>query len=155
MPGDQMVQLNYVIPDELESLLTRYCEQNLASPSALIRRLIGDYLDGTTKIGAVTHPRGRRTTVALPEKLLFAFEEKIFEEGHRTKAAVIAALLSKFLPSRVLSDSTMRVEATMPTEVFNKIYEVYGPGPVDAVVVTALSDLARTHNQSKITEEVG
>lgn len=144
MLKDHTVQLNYVIPDKLEDLLSRYCRQNLVSPSALIRRLILEYVEGDRSIKPSDHPKGRRTTVALPERLLNAFEQEIQDNHHGTKAAVIATLLSGFLPNRVHSGDTIRLEADLPVEVFNLIYSRYGPGPIETVIVKALQDITES-----------
>lgn len=144
MREDHNVQLNYVIPNQLEDLLTRYCRQNLVAPSALIRRLILEYVEGDRSIDPSEHPKGRRTTVALQERLLGAFEHQISVNQHATKASVIAALLSGFLPNRVHSGDTIRLETDLPVEVFNKVYDRYGPGPVNSVIVKALQHLAES-----------
>ena len=145
--GDQPIQLNYVIPSKLVDLLDRYCGQTLASPSAIIRRLISGFVEGsisfTDSEAAKEHPQGRRTTVVLPSRLLRAFEEEITRRSLGTKAAVIAALLADFLPSRVLSDSTIRAEVEIPKGVFDKVYDLFGPGPVDEVVIKALQELVK------------
>ena len=142
MTDDHTVQLNYVIPVALEDLLARYCKQNLVSPSALIRRLILEYVEGDRYIEPGKHPVGRRTTAILPSRLLGGFELQVMSNGHSTKASVIAALLSGFLPGRVYAGETVRVEIDLPVEVFGKVYERYGPGPVDRVFSKALTEIS-------------
>ena len=149
MSEDRMVQLNYVIPIHLEDLLTRYCKQNLVSPSALIRRLILEVVEGDCDISPGEHPVGRRTTAALSQRLLQAFESKLDNSGPVTKAAAIAALLSDFLPPRVYAGETINVSLDLPVEVFNKLYDVYGPGPVDAVMGKALAAQAASKEMIK------
>ena len=151
MQEDYTVQLNYVIPNQLEDLLTRYCRQNHVAPSALIRRLILEYVEGDRSIDPSEHPKGRRTTVALSGKLLNAFEHRISANQHATKASVIAALLSGFLPNRVHSGDTIRLAADLPVEVFNKVYDRYGPGPIDYVIIKALEALA---DSVELVEEI-
>ena len=142
MLEDHQVQLNYVIPVSLEDLLTRYCRQNLVSPSALVRRLILEYVEGDKVIHPGEHPKGRRSTVALQGLLLLGFERSIKANGHTTKASVIAALLNDFLPHRVFSGDVVPVTIDLPVEVFNRLIERYGPGPVSAVILTALQESA-------------
>ena len=149
MADEHPVQLNYVIPEELGNLLGRYCEQNMVTPSSLIRRLVLEYVEGDRSIDDTEHPRGRRTTVVLPQRLLLAFESKVEAQKHRTKAAVIAALLGDFLPNRVHSGDTIRVEVDLPTDVFNDIYSLYGPGPIDSVIAKALRTI---HERQSIAE---
>lgn len=136
---EQQIQLNYVIPENLSVLLANYCGQNMVKPSLLIRRLVCDYVNGDRQISKVEHPKGRRTTVALPSRLLDAFESKVEALGHRTKAAVIAALLGDFLPNRVMSGETVQVVVEMPSELFNRVSRAFGPGPNDIVVLRAVS----------------
>ena len=149
MSEDRTVQLNYVIPIHLEDLLTRYCSQNLVSPSALLRQLVLEYVEGDRHIEPCEHPKGRRTTVALPARLLEALEQHITSGGHATKASVIAALLSAFLPNRVLSGETVNIEAALPVEVLNKVYDRYGPGPLSEVIQKALQSVADQIELSK------
>ena len=152
-PNHHSVTFNYVIPGDLNGLLELYSKQNLISSSKLVRRLILEYVEGDRNFPVPPkHPSGKRTSVALTERLLHVFEAKIVDEGHSTKAAVIAALLAQFLPGRVLDPDTetVRVEADLPTDIFSTIYGVYGPGPINEVVVKAMTALA---NQSKLTKE--
>jgi len=149
MVDDHTVQLNYVIPDELGSLLARYCEQNMTPSSALMRRLILEYVEGDRPVEVAEHPRGRRTTVSLQSRLLTAFESKVEADNHPTKAAVIAALLAGFLPNRVHSGETVRVELDLSTDVFNRIYESFGPGPLDVVITKALHNLSERCEYTK------
>lgn len=144
MQENHTVQLNYVIPQDLDGLLTQYCEQNLVSPSALVRQLILEYLEGDREVDAFDHPRGRRTTVALTENLLKTFETTVDIRGHKTKASVIAALLYEYLPNRIHSAETIRVDMELPVDVFNTIFEVFGPGPTDKVVQTALESVVNS-----------
>lgn len=148
MTEDRTVQLNYVIPIDLEDLLARYCKQNLVSPSALIRRLILEYIEGSRYISPGEHPVGRRTTAALSTRLLNEFTRQIESRGHATKASVIAALLSDFLPNRVYSGDTVKVAIDLPVEVFNKVYERYGPGPVETIFAAAMRDAARAADKT-------
>ncbi len=149
MTEDRTVQLNYVIPIDLEDLLARYCKQNLVSPSALIRRLILEYIEGDCYVSPGEHPVGRRTTAALSSRLLDGFSRHIESNGHSTKASVIAALLSAFLPNRVYSGDTVKVTLDLPVEVFNKVYDRYGPGPVEAIFAAAMADAAKADNRIK------
>ena len=150
--GDQPVQLNYVIPADLEGLLDKYCEQTLVAPSALVRRLVTDFVDNTREplVPPREHPRGRRTTVVLPDRLLVAFEAKAGSGAYGTKAAVIAALLADYLPPRVYIGETLKVEVDLPTPIVDHLNDTYGPGPVDALILKALEALATAKN----TEEV-
>jgi len=153
---DRSVNFNYVIPGNLQAYLERYCDQNLISPSRLIRRLILEYIEGDRELDEKPeHPTGKRTTVSLPGRLLEAFEAQIEKDGGPTKAAVIAALLGQFLPGRVLTPDTetVRIESDLPADVFSTIYEAYGPGPINEVMVKALSALAKQAKQSKMTKE--
>lgn len=153
MLDDHPVQLNYVIPTDLQDLLARYCTQNLVSPSALVRRLILEYVEGDKSITPGDHPKGRRTTVALGSRLLSAFEQRVMDDGFdATKASVIAALLSDFLPNRVHSGDTVRVELDLPVEVFNRVVSRYGPGPTEDVIKKALEEIP-AHGESKLIEE--
>lgn len=138
MLEEQPVQLNYVIPEELGNMLADYCEQNMTTPSLLIRQLILEYVEGDRVVSDPVHPRGRRTTVVLPQRLLQAFESQIEDHKHGTKAAVIAALLGNFLPPRIDPGDKVRVELEIPTDVFNLVSERFGPGPVDDVIIKAL-----------------
>lgn len=152
--GDQPVQLNYVIPQDLDQLLEDYCKLTLISPSALVRSLIAEFVDGDRPIDPDTdHPRGRRTTVALPGRLLRAFEAKIQDEGHKTKAAVIGGLLQGYLPNRVSADTsdTVRVEVSLPTEISNYLFRKYGPGPAESLILRALDEFVSSDQISKET----
>ena len=149
MTEDRTVQLNYVIPIDLEDLLTRYCKQNLVSPSALVRRLILEYIEGCRYISLSEHPVGRRTTAALSTRLLDEFSRQIESRGHATKASVIASLLNDFLPNRVYSGDTVKVTIDLPVEVFNKVYDRYGPGPVDVIFAAAMANAANVDNRIK------
>ena len=150
MVDEQPVQLNYVIPEDLNHMLARYCEQNMTTPSLLIRQLILEYVEGDRSVTNPEHPRGRRTTVVLPQRLLLAFESKVEALNHRTKAAVIAALLGDFLPNRIHSGETVRVELSVPTEVFNLVYDLYGPGPLDVVFTKALTQRIRAPKSESV-----
>lgn len=137
-------RLNYVIPEELERLLTQYCIQTEMKPGPLVRRLVTDFLKGDincTEWGALDHPKGRRTSVDLPSRLLEQLEARCLQIKAPTKAAVIARLLADFLPARVAEDGSERVAISVPASIFNQIYTVYGPGGNDEVVVEALCDL--------------
>lgn len=147
---EQHTRLNYVIPADMEHLLTQYCVQTEMKPGPLVRRLITDFLKGEVGVNTekLEHPKGRRTSVDLPERLLGALEERCQQLGVPTKAALIAGLLSDFLPSRVNFDSVERITVGVPSSIFSKIYKQYGPGPDDEVIVNALCDLIQK-NQSR------
>lgn len=147
---DTHTRLNYVIPAEMEHLLTRYCVQTEMKPGPLVRRLITDFIKGEVGVNLdkLTHPQGRRTSVDLPARLLAAFEERCEQIKAPTKAALIAGLLGDFLPTRVDTDNVERITVGVPSAVFSKIYERYGPGPNDEVIVDALCDLIQK-NQSR------
>jgi hypothetical protein len=151
--GDQPTQLNYVVPQDVQSLLERYCDQTLISPSSLIRHLVAEFVDGSRTLEGApfNHPQGRRTTVVLPERLLAAFEKKLDAEDFGTKAAVLAALLRAYLPPRVTDGETVRVEVNLPTSIYQKIGEIYGPGPAEALVLKALEDIA--DRSAQLTKE--
>lgn len=148
--SDTHTRLNYVIPAEMEHLLTRYCVQTEMKPGPLVRRLITDFIKGEIGINLdkLEHPQGRRTSVDLPSRLLGAFEERCQQIGAPTKAAVIAGLLGDFLPTRVGEDRTENVSIAVPSSIFSKIYAQYGPGPFDEVIINALCDLIQK-NQSR------
>jgi hypothetical protein len=141
--ADSQTSLNYVIPNRLAHLLARYCAQTGVKSSPLVRRLITDFLKGESGIDLedLKHPNGRRTQVMLPARLLTALEQRCEEIEAPTKAAVIAALLADFLPPRVQIDDASTITVRIPSEIFSKIYERYGPGPAEELVVEALCDL--------------
>jgi hypothetical protein len=147
---DTHTRLNYVIPAQMEHLLTRYCVQTEMKPGPLVRRLITDFVKGEVGVNAevLVHPHGRRTSVDLPARLLAAFEARCDQVKAPTKAALIAGLLGDFLPTRIDSDTVERITVGVPSVVFSKIYAQYGPGPSDEVIVTALCDLIQK-NQSR------
>lgn len=147
---DTHTRLNYVIPAQMEHLLTRYCVQTEMKPGPLVRRLITDFVKGeiSLDVNALAHPQGRRTSVDLPARLLAAFEERCEQIKAPTKAALIAGLLGGFLPTRIDTDTVERITVGVPSAVFSKIYTQYGPGPSDEVIVTALCDLIQK-NQSR------
>jgi len=121
-------------------------------PGPLVRRLITDFLKGELGISRdpekLVHPQGRRTSVDLPTRSLKALEERAEQLGAQTKAAVIAALLEDFLPSRVNTDGIEKINIEIPAPIFSKIYTRYGPGPNEEVLVEALCDLIQK-NESK------
>ena len=78
-----------------------------------------------------------------------AFEEEIKKNSHLTKAAVIASLLGEYLPHRVDAGDTVHVGLDIPVKTFNKIYDRFGPGPVDAVVHKALASIAEQTIRTK------
>lgn len=151
---DVQTRLNYVIPVDLEHLLSRYCAQTEMKSGPLVRRLISDFVKGDIELNceALEHPKGRRTSVDLPARLLGALEERCEHMGVPTKAALIAALLRYFVPPRVdLVGEKLSVE--IPTSIFMKIYERYGPGPDDEVIVDALCDLIQKTQSRAIPAE--
>jgi hypothetical protein len=150
-PDGPHTRLNYVIPAEMERLLTQYCIQTEMKPGPLVRRLITDFCKGESNIVIekdLVHPQGRRTSVDLPARLLRAFEDRCDIVGAPTKAAMIAGLLGDFLPSRVADCGSERLAVTIPASIYSKIYRQYGPGPDDEVIVSALCDLIQK-NQSR------
>lgn len=152
---DPQTRLNYVIPAKLEHLLGQYCAQTEMKPGPLVRRLITDFLKGEigVNIEELEHPRGKRTSVDLPSRLLAALEERCEEIGVPTKAALIAALLGDFVPPRVESEGIEKVRIEVPTSIYSKIYERYGPGPDDEVIVDALCDLIQKNQSRAIPAE--
>lgn len=150
--AEAQVHLNYVIPGRLEHLLAQYCAQTGAKPGPLVRRLISDFIKGDTGVNLdeLEHPKGRRTSVDLPMRLLDALEVKCEEIGAPTKAALIAALLGDFLPPRVDTEGVEKVTVAIPTSIFSKIYARYGPGPTEEVVVDALCDLIQKNDSRAI-----
>jgi hypothetical protein len=150
--GDESVRLNYVIPGRLGHLLQQYCAQTEMKPGPLVRRLVSDFVKGDIGINLdeMTHPKGRRTSVDLPGRLLEALEVKCEEIGAPTKAAVIAALLGDFLPPRVDTEGIEKVTVAIPTSIYSKIYDRYGPGPIEDVVIEALCDLIQKNNSRAV-----
>jgi len=156
-PGQASPQtcLNYVIPNRLAHLLARYCAQTEMKPGPLVRRLVTDFLKGEVGINLedLKHPKGRRTQVVLPMRLLTVLEQRCEEIGAPTKAAVIAALLGDFLPPRVQIDDSEKITVAIPAEIFNKIYKHYGPGPTEELVIEALCDLLQKNESRAIAVE--
>lgn len=152
---DTTTRLNYVIPNRLEHLLSQYCAQTQMRSGPLVRRLIGDFLKGEFDIDreALEHPKGRRTSVDLPSRTLAAFEERCEAIKAPTKAAVIAALLGAFLPPRVNTEGIEKVTVEVPSSIYTKIYEYYGPGPDEEVFVEALCDLIQKNESKAIPAE--
>lgn len=152
---DTTTRLNYVIPNRLEHLLSQYCAQTQIRPGPLVRRLMGDFLKGEIEVDrdALEHPKGRRTSVDLPSRLLGAFEQRCEEIGAPTKAALIAALLGDFLPPRVNTDGIEKITVEVPTSIYSKIYKRYGPGPDEEVLVEALCDLIQKNESKAIPAE--
>jgi hypothetical protein len=150
-----MVVLNYVLPPNLEHLLSQYCAQTQMKPGLLVRRLVSDFLKGETGVNLddLKHPKGRRTSFSLSSRLLAALEERCEEIGAPTKAALIAALLGDFLPPRVNMEGIEKVTIEVPTSIFSKIYELYGPGPTEEVVIEALCDLIQKNDSRAIPAE--
>ena len=147
--NEPSVLLNYVIPPTLDHLLAQYCAQTEIRPGALVRRLVTDFLKGDVGVNVtdLVHPKGRRTSFNLPGRLLAALGAKC-EEIDATKAAVIAALLGDFLPPRVNTDGIEKIAVAIPTSIYTKIYNRYGPGPDEEVLVEALCDLIQK-NESR------
>jgi hypothetical protein len=152
---DSTTRLNYVIPNRLEHLLTQYCAQTQMKPGPLVRRLVGDFLKGEVgiNVGDLEHPKGRRTSVDLPARLLAALEVRCEEIEAPTKAAVIAALLGDFLPPRVETEGIEKLTVSVPTSIYTKIYKRYGPGPDEEVLVEALCDLIQKNESKAIPAE--
>lgn len=75
----------------------------------------------------------------LPGRLLSAFETKVAERGCGTKAATIAALLEGYLPQRTDDTDSVRAEIHIPADVFDQVYKKFGPGPVEDVLIRALT----------------
>jgi len=152
---DQPVRLNYVIPNELASMLNRHCSQTLVQPSKLVRSLIAAFVEGSVDLsdGPLEHPRGLRTTVMLPGRLLAAFETKVTDRNYGTKAATIAGLLNDYLPPRTDNRDAVRVEISIPTDHFTQIYERFGPGPVEDVVLRALINTMQGRAAEEFTKE--
>jgi len=153
--SNSKVVLNYVLPPNLEHLLAQYCAQTQMKPGLLVRRLVSDFLKGEVGINVtdLKHPKGRRTSFSLPARLLTALEERCEEIEAPTKAALIAALLGDFLPPRVNMDGIEKLTVEIPTSIYTKIYERYGPGPDDEVVVEALCDLIQKNDSKAIPAE--
>jgi hypothetical protein len=124
-------------------------------PGPLVRRLITDFLKGEVglNLDGLEHPKGRRTSVDLPTRLLAALGQRCEEIGAPTKAALIAALLADFLPPRVQIDATEKITVALPADILSKIYERYGPGPYEDVVVEALCDLLQKNESKAIPAE--
>lgn len=152
---ETLTRFNYVIPNRLEHLLAQYCAQTGIRPGPLVRRLISDFLKGETgvNIEELDHPKGRRSQVDLPERLLNSLETRCQEIGAPTKAALIAALLGDFLPPRVDTDGIEKVTIEVPTSIYQRIYERYGPGPKDEILVEALCDLIQKNDSKAIPAE--
>src|SRR3990167_6091381 len=119
---DEQVQLNYVLPEDLDKLLQRYCEQTGLQASTVLRRLISDWIGGEVAVeGAPEHPKGRRTSAYLPVRLLAAFEDKIENESKGTKSGVIAALLQEYLESRTQMGDTVAVVVRLPVALYEQL----------------------------------
>ena len=148
-------RLNYVIPKRLDRLLSQYCAQTQMKSGPLVRRLIGDFLNNEIVVVAdeLEHPKGRRTSVDLPERLLTALEKRCVEIGAPTKAALIAGLLGDFLPPRVCDEGVEKVSIEIPSTIYTKIYAHYGPGPHDEVFVEALCDLIQKNESKAVPAE--
>ena len=154
-PPESQTRLNYVIPAKLEHLLARYCAQTGAKSGPLVRRLITDFLKGEigVNLSDLRHPRGKRTSVDLPCRLLEAFEQRCEEVGAPTKAALIAALLQEFLPPRVNITDIECITVSVPTTILHKIHNYYGPGPDEEVMIEALCDLIQKNDSRAIPAE--
>jgi len=149
-------RLNYVIPKRLDRLLLQYCTQTQMKSGPLVRRLIGGFLQNeiSVRVDELEHPKGRRTSVDLPERLLMALEKRCEEIGAPTKAALIAGLLGDFLPPRVCDEGVEKVSIEIPSTIYTKIYTHYGPGPHDEVFVEALCDLIQKNESKAIPAEM-
>ena len=152
---DVQTRLNYVIPDNLEHLLQCYCTQTEMKSGPLVRRLITDFVKGEIILdpSELEHPKGRRTSVDLPGRLLVALEERCVELGAPTKAALIACLLNTWLPSRVDAEGVETLSIAVPASIYTKIYERYGPGPKDEIIIEALCDLIQKNRSRAIPAE--
>lgn len=149
MSDNTPVQLNYVLPEELDDLLQRYCEQNFALPAAVVRHLVGDFVSGALKVESpLEHPKGRRTTAALPARLLDAFETKIEAEVKGTKAAVLAYLLKSFLTPRTKTEDVVTLTVHVPTALLDQLAQ---DGPPGEILVRWAQLVAATQNASKET----
>jgi hypothetical protein len=117
--------------------------------------LISDFLKGETGINLedMKHPKGRRTSVDLPVRLLGALEARCEDIGAPTKAALIASLLGDFLPPRVNTDGIEKISIAIPAWIYNKIYKYYGPGPEDEIFVEALCDLIQKNDSRAVPAE--
>jgi len=149
-------RLNYVIPNRLDRLLSQYCAQTQMKSGPLVRRLIVGFLKNeiAVQVNELEHPKGRRTSVDLPARLLTALEVRCEEIGVPTKAALIAGLLGDFLPPRVNDEGVEKVSIEIPSTVYTKIYAHYGPGPDDEVFVEALCDLIQKNESKAIPAEM-
>ena len=151
MSDNTLVQLNYVLPEELDDLLQRYCEQNFALPAAVVRHLIGDFVSGALKVDSpLEHPKGRRTTATLPVRLLDAFEAKTEAEIKGTKAAVIAFLLKGFLTPRTKTEDVVTLMVQVPTALLDQLAQ---EGPPGEILVRWAQLVAATQNATKETTD--
>lgn len=144
------VQLNYVIPDDVRADLDLYCERNYRNPSQVTLQLIDEYLTGDRDVERQeTHPVGGRTSLRMRQHTLTALEKRTMDEGHKSKAALIAALLREFLEGRVDPASFVSVGPfPLPTPLFDKIMEADGPGDIESLVLKRLEASFETQKET-------
>lgn len=128
MARDTMVsgtKLNYVIPEQLEEALAKYCEQTGRSASDVIRQLLSEYVFEDRKLSTPARPvtSGVRSNMMLPTVTLEALDARIMAEGG-TRGGVISRLLSDYLENRLGSifgeTITVNVDRPLYNQLFNR-----------------------------------
>lgn len=142
--SDVPVQLNYVIPPDLEEKLAFYSRQTGVDASALIRRLVLEYLNTEPRPllpNALPHPRGKRTSLVLSEQVLKSLEERTRASGI-TKAALVATLLDQYLSSHATAE-TVHVEVDLSISTLDRLAAQFGAGEPSDLVRRALMSLTK------------
>jgi hypothetical protein len=121
------VRLNFVLPTDLDADLAGYCAETGRKATGVIRQLVVEWLEGDLSLPerASEHPEGRRTNILLPPRVADALDARRASEGHVTRAAVIEALLRRFLVRRRSSSGdTLTVRVRLPVDLFNELATV-------------------------------
>ena len=147
--AQEPVKLNFVVPEDLASDLEVYQKYTGRTTSDLVRQLIAELLEGDiVRPPAHPHPTGPRTTVEVPQRVLAALEQFTSSNRHPTKAALLAALMRRFLEGRVERMTTVSVgPISLPGPLYDKIVTTDGPGNIEALI------LRRLENSFKTVEE--
>ena len=149
MVNSEKTSLNYSVPTDVDERLNLYCEQTGRNPSGVVRQLVAEYVEGDIRPLAhpvTAPPPGRRTSLLLSRRLLDALELRVLEEGHATKGALIAELLSRFLAHRIIpeGEERMTVRVRLPIVVFDGLTAI-GIAAGGKSVEEVLVDIARQH----------
>lgn len=140
------MRLNYSVPEDLAERLDAYCKSSCRSASSVVRQLLLEYLEGDRQLPPRVSERGNghRTSMSLKRRIVSALEERVEEEGHFSKGAVIAHLLRQLLaraPEK--SEEEVPVLVKLPAGLHRTLeeYAARNDTSVETLVKSAVRDL--------------